>query len=68
MATPSVRVSVGDVENGAVQSAGSHGVTYPTIVAIVGMTTGGSGSQNFTNQTGTTLGSSGVHPRGHHHE
>ena len=63
MPTPSVRVNVTDIENGTVQPAGNHGVTYPIPVAVTGMTAGGSGSQiSATNPTIS------VGAKSHHHE
>lgn len=63
MPTPSVKVNVTDVENGTYQPAGNHGMTYPTPVAVVGMTCGGSGSQSTTVNQTVTVGS-----KSHHHE
>lgn len=63
MPTPSVRVNVTDIENGTVQPAGNHGVTYPTPISVTGMTCGGSGSQLSVVNTTTNVGS-----KSHHHE
>lgn len=68
MATPSVRVSVTDIENGTVQPAGLHGLTFPTPIAVVGMTCGGSGSQSFITANLSIQGSSGTGAKSHHHE
>lgn len=63
MPSPTVRVNVTDIENGTYQPAGQHGMTYPTPIAVVGMTCSGSGSQSTTInpviKTSTTS---------HHHE
>ena len=63
MAAPTVKINVTDVENGTYQSAGSHGYTYPTPIAVVGMTCGGSGSQ--LSSVNTTI---STQPKSHHHE
>jgi hypothetical protein len=57
MAVPGVKISPLDVETGTYQSAGNHGVTYPAIVAVAGLTAGGSGSQTSSVNTTITTGS-----------
>lgn len=68
MPAPTVKVSVTDIENGTVQSAGLHGHTYPTPIAVTGMTTGGSGSQSFNTANTSATGVSGTGSKSHHHE
>lgn len=63
MAAPTVKVNVTDVENGTYQPAGNHGFTYPTPIAVVGMTCGGSGSQSTAAMPIVATGT-----KSHHHE
>ncbi len=62
----SLKISVIQLETG-VFAPGSVNAE-PTILAVTGMTSGGSGSQSFNSGSVSATGSSGTGSKSHHHE